>query len=270
MGFFSGGSTTSTSDSYSGLRGTGQFKGLTKGLGSGFQTGLDFATNRLQDTNPFGLDRSTGLTAPQMAGFNKLASNLFSQFSGSGAARGMLSPENVGAIGGSALTQAAPQLLQQIFQNQVATEGAVGDRFGALRGLLDTGTGLAGSETHSTSTTKGPNLLGQAVSGWASPQGWGSFLSGVGSITNSGGGAVCWIAEALFGKSDLRTHCARWYVMNILTQSFVGRLFYKWYLKNGERVAKRVPTSPLLQALFTPLFTHFANQGARYLLCAVR
>jgi len=268
MGFFSGGSTTSTSDSYSGLRGTGQFKNLTKGLGSGFQTGMDFATNRLQNTNPFNLDSSTGLTAPQMAGFNKLAENLFSQFSGSGAARGMLSPENVGAIGGSALTQAAPQLLQQIFQNQAATEGAVGDRFAALRGLLDTGTGLAGSQTHATSTTKGPNLLGQAVSGWANPAQLGSFIKSVGE--GAGGGAVCWIAEALFGKPDLRTHCARWYVMNILTQSFVGRLFYKWYLKNGERIAKRVPTSPLLRALFTPLFTHFANQGARYLLCAVR
>ena len=187
MGFFSGGSTTSTSDSYSGLRGTREFKPLIGGLGSGFQTGLDFATGRLQDTNPFGLDRSTGLTAPQMAGFDKLAANLFSQFSGSGAARGMLSPENVGAIGGSALTQAAPQLLQQIFQNQVATEGAVGGRFGALNALLNTGTGLAGSETHSTSVTKGPNLLGQAVSGWANPAQLGNFFQGVGALGKPGG-----------------------------------------------------------------------------------
>lgn len=188
MGFFSGGSTTSTSDSYSGLRGTKQFRPLTTQLGSGFATGMDFAKNRLQDTNPFGLDRTTGLTAPQMAGFNTLTNNLFSKFSGSGAARGFLSPENIGAIGGSALTQAAPQLLQQIFNNQVATEGAVGDRFAALRGLLDTGTGLAGSETHSTSTTKGPNLLGGAIA-----QGIGSFtnLNSYANLlqaANSGGG----------------------------------------------------------------------------------
>lgn len=187
MGFFSGGGTTSTSESFSGLRGTKQFTPLATQLGTGFKTGLDFTTNRLKDTNPFGLG-ANGLTAAQTTGFNKLADNLFSQFSGSGAARGMLSPENVGAIGGSALTQAAPQLLQQILQNQVASEGAVQDRFGALRGLLDTGTGLAGQQSKSHSQTKGPNILAQAVAGWVNPAQLGSFLQGVSSVASAGKG----------------------------------------------------------------------------------
>lgn len=188
MGFFSGGGTTSTSESFSGLRGTRFARPLFKDISSGFSTGIDFAKGRLSDTNPFGLDRSTGLTAPQMAGFNTLANTLFSQFSGSGAARGMLSPENVGAIGGSALTQAAPQLLGQIFQNQLASEQAVGDRFGALRALLDTGTGLAGQQSKSTSVTKGPNLLGQAVSGFANPAQLGQFFGGLGQLAGGASG----------------------------------------------------------------------------------
>lgn len=188
MGFFSGGSTTSTSDSFSGLRGTKQFKPFAGELAGGFTTGLNFAKGRLQDTNPFQLNTSTGLTAPQQAAFNTLGQNLFSDISSNFAGRGFLSPDNVSGVIGSSLTQAAPQLLHQVFQNQVANESAVSDRFGALRSLLDTGTGLAGSETHSTSVTKGPNLLGQAVSGWANPAQLGQFMSGLGNLAGAAGG----------------------------------------------------------------------------------
>lgn len=188
MGFFSGGSTTSTTDSFSGLRGTKQFKPLIGQIGSGFETGMNFAKGRLQDTNPFQLNASTGLTAPQMAAFNTLGQNLFSNVSSNYAGRGFLSPENIGGVVGSSLQQAAPQLLGQVFQNQVANESAVQDRFGALRGLLDTGTGLAGSETHSTSRTTSPNLLGQAVSGWANPAQLGQFMSGLGNLAGAAGG----------------------------------------------------------------------------------
>lgn len=172
MGFFSGGSTTSTSDSYSGLRGTKLFKPLTKQLGSGFDFGMGVAKNRVNDMNPLGLNAS-GLTDAQSSAFNTLGKNLFSDVSSNFASRGMLSPENVSGVIGSSLTQAAPQLLQQIFNNQMGQQSVLSDRFGALSNLLNTGTGLAGSESHSTSTTKGPNLLGGALAGaigkWASP-----------------------------------------------------------------------------------------------------
>lgn len=270
MGFFSGGSTTSTSDSYSGLRGTKQFKPLINQIGSGFQTGMDFAKGRLADTNPFGLG-ANGLTGAQMDAFNTLGKNLFSGVSSNYASRGFLSPENISGVVGSSLTQAAPQLLQQVFQNQVANESAMTDRFGALKSLLDTGTGLAGNETHSTSVTKGPNLLGQAVSGWANPAQLGSFMSGLGDLAKGGAaaGVMCWIAEALFGVNDVRTHCARWYVNHILPQSLAGRLFRLWYAKYGQDIAKRIPASPILRIVLTPLFTHFANSGARYFVSRV-
>lgn len=172
MGFFSGGSTTSTSDSYSGLRGTKFFKPLAQQLGSGFDFGINLAKQRAGETNPLGLN-AQGLTDAQSTAFNTLGRNLFSDVSSNFAGRGMLSPENVSGVIGSSLTQAAPQLLQQIFQNQMGQQSVLSDRFGALSNLLNTGTGLAGSESHSTSTTKGPNLLGGALAGaigkWASP-----------------------------------------------------------------------------------------------------
>lgn len=168
MGFFSGGKTTS--ESYSGLRGTDQFAPLTRQLGSGFQFGMDTARQRVSDLNPLGLNAS-GLTDAQMNAFNTLGKNLFSGVSSNYAGRGFVSPDNITGVLGSSMTQAAPQLIDQVFKNQMGQQSVLSDRFGALRGLLDTGTGLAGSE--SRSVTKGPNMLGGALAGaigkWASP-----------------------------------------------------------------------------------------------------
>lgn len=172
MGFFSGGGTTSTSESYSGLRGTDQFKPLAERLGSGFTFGMDTAQRRVGDENPLGLG-ANGLTGAQMDAFNTLGKNLFSGVSSNFAGRGFLSPDNVTGVLGSSLTQAAPQLMNQVFQNQMGNQSVMSDRFSALRGLLDTGTGLAGSQTKTQSQTKGGNMLGGAIAGaigkWASP-----------------------------------------------------------------------------------------------------
>jgi len=188
MGLFSGGNTQSTSTSYSGLRGTKQFRPLATDLGSGFSFGMNRAKAQLGDENPLGLNAS-GLTDSQMSAFNTLGKNLFSGVSSNYASRGFLNPENVSGVLGSSLTQAAPQLMDQVYKNQMGQQQVLSDRFSALRGLLDTGTGLAGNENKSTSYTKGANQLGGAVAGWASPQGWGSLLSGIGSITSGGGGS---------------------------------------------------------------------------------
>jgi len=264
MGFWSGAKSSSQTDSYSGLRGTSQFGRTAGDIGKGYQFGINLARNRASEDNPLGLN-TTGLTDAQQAGFDKLAGNLFSQFSGSGAARGMLSPENVGAIGGSALTQAAPQLIGQILQNQMAGETAKQGRFAALSDILGSGSQALGSETHSRSEQTeggiGNFLAKSAISNWF------EMWKNIGSSWGGGGGgaaAMCWIAEALFGKTDIRTHCARWYVNHILPHSLSGRVFRYWYSRYGQEVARRIPSSPLLRLLLTPVFTYLANQGARY------
>lgn len=188
MGFFSGGGTTSTSESFTGLRGTDQFKPLSERLGSGFTFGMDTAQNRVNDANPLGLGMN-GLTDAQMSAFNTLGKNLFSGVSSNFAGRGFLSPDNVTGVVGSSLTQAAPQLMNQVFQNQMGNQSVMSDRFAALRGLLDTGTGLAGSQTKSHSQTKGGDMLGSAMAGaigkWASPD-W--MVNAAGAMSGGGGG----------------------------------------------------------------------------------
>ncbi len=188
MGFFSGGQTTSTSDSYSGLRGTKYLRPVASELPGGFQFGMNYAKTALGDTNPFQLQEN-GLTAPQMSAFKTLSDQLFSNNSARYASRGILSPESAGAISGDALTQMTPQLMAQVFQNQVASEQAKSDRFSRLKALLDSGTGLLGQENHSTSTTKGPNLLGGAIAqGIGSWTDLNSYANLARSLTGGGGG----------------------------------------------------------------------------------
>ncbi len=167
MGFFSGGSSTSTYDAYSGLRGIlskNDLNTFASSVPADYNFGMNFAKTRLQDTNPFQLDAS-GLTAPQLSAFKTLSDQLFSNNSGRYASRGFLSPENAGAVSGDVLSQLAPQLMGQVFQNQLANEQVKADRFAQLKGLLDSSQGFLGGESHSTSTTKGANMLGQALAG---------------------------------------------------------------------------------------------------------
>lgn len=211
------------------------------------------------------------MTEAQTRAFDTLGKNLFSGVSSNYAGRGFVSPESITGVLGSSMTQAAPQLMGQVFQNQMGQQSILSDRFNALRSLLDTGTGLAGTQTKSVTTS--PNLLGGAVAGaigkWASPD-WMVDLIG-GSGKTEGGGAkgaaalFCWIAEALYGVDAPKTHLARWYVNTILPKSLSGRLFRTWYAIFGRKVAAKVPTSPLLRKLLEPIFDRFAHSAVAIL-----
>lgn len=102
---------------------------------SGFSTGnkdmaSDFAANRLMRMQDIGQNRlldtlpsfqfsqtMPGLFKEQEGWANAFASQLFNKTSGSAAARGQMSPFNLPAVVGSALTKAAPTILPMISQN---------------------------------------------------------------------------------------------------------------------------------------------------------
>lgn len=188
MGLFSGGKSWSTSDSYSGLRGTDYFKPHAKGIADDYRFGADSIKSRVTDFNPLGLT-GNGLTTAQNSAFKTLGEQLFSNVSGSYAGRGLLSPENVSGVIGSSLTQAAPTLMDQVYKNQMGNESIMSDRFTQLLNVLNAGTGLAGTESHSASNTSQGNMLGGALAGaigkWASPDWMVSLVNGSGS--GSGG-----------------------------------------------------------------------------------
>ncbi len=189
MGLFSGGQSRSTSESWSGLRGTGYFNPAAKAAGQGYTFGMDLAKQRAQETNPFQLN-AQGLTGAQQNAFNTLGQQMFGNVSSNYAGRGFLSPENVSGVIGSSLQQVAPQLMDQIFKNQMGTQSVLSDRFGALRGMLDTGTGLLGQHTKQESTQREGNMFGAALAkGLASWTDLNAYANMVGALNPKKGGA---------------------------------------------------------------------------------
>lgn len=64
----------------------------------------------------------------------------------------------------------------------------------------------------------------------------------------------CWIAEAVYGVDDRRTHVVRAYLNGPFRVKKRGDLIMRVYLRFGERVARVVKKSKLLKALFRPFF----------------
>ena len=194
MGFFSGGSTISKNDSYSGLRTgdanlNGGFVNLLKRTPQDFNFAVDALKARTQDTNPFQLN-SQGFTAPQMEGVNQFGKNLFNSVSSNYAGRGFLAPDNVAGVIGSAVTQASPTLMQQIYQNQAANQDAQSTRFGQLNQALAMYSGLLGGEDHSFAKQTAPGIGYTFGNSFANKFGdtLGQRLGNIGGGPSGGGG----------------------------------------------------------------------------------
>jgi len=64
----------------------------------------------------------------------------------------------------------------------------------------------------------------------------------------------CWIAEAIYGEDDCRTHVVRAYLNGPFRDGGIGDFVMRLYLRFGERIARVVKKSKLLKALFRPFF----------------
>nr|UXE44939.1 hypothetical protein Hi04_10k_c3996_00014 [uncultured bacterium] len=79
--------------------------------------------------------------------------------------------------------------------------------------------------------------------------------SGHGS--DGGGGAhskSCWIAEALYGVSDPRTHLLRAWLTLIYDERRPGWMFVALYRRFGRRTASLIERGLLPRLVFQPLF----------------
>lgn len=87
-------------------------------------------------------------------------------------------------------------------------------------------------------------------------QGIGNLVGAAATYAGSSlpGGSGCWIAEAIYGVDDIRTHLARAYLNGPFKQTRIGRLVMALYLKFGRRVAAQVRKRRWLQRLLKPLF----------------
>lgn len=77
---------------------------------------------------------------------------------------------------------------------------------------------------------------------------------GGGGVLPPGDPSICWIAEALYGVDDSRTHLMRSWMKKVVRFHPIGQLFFNAYLKYGERVAEIVKRKPLIRAVFRKVF----------------
>jgi hypothetical protein len=89
--------------------------------------------------------------------------------------------------------------------------------------------------------------LGAAAGGWAS-----------GGFKMPGG---CWIAEAIYGPQDLRTHLVREWLNTTFVLRPAGRVVMQFYMRFGQRIASVVSRSRALKAVLRPLFDRALSEA---------
>ena len=241
----------------------GQTQNLLRDLLLGAAPGAaSLAGQPFQSVAPTPLNE-LGLFAGQQQGFNEAVKQAVGRLSGNFAGRGFLRPEAIGAIAGSAvqnvLPQFAPLMGQQIMgQDQFRQQLALAPeqvRSQRQTELLNFLSALAQS-------------LGQQATSFGGQRG---FQLGVGEGFGQGagqaaGGAVlaCWIAEALYGVTDLRVALLRlWFVLK-LWETWHGRIALTVYRCCGPWIAKRIPGSPWLQAVCRLVFDRLVMRAEQW------
>src|SRR5262249_2540931 len=110
----------------------------------------------------------------------------------------------------------------------------------------------------------GPSISGatgelNAASGAARTPGfWDTFGPAlIGGAATVGAGFTpkgCWIAEAIYGVDDIRTHMVRAWLNEEFSLRPVGKYVMKFYHRFGQRIAAFVKKSRFLAAVLRPLF----------------
>jgi hypothetical protein len=106
-----------------------------------------------------------------------------------------------------------------------------------------------------------------------------AMLSFFGQLAGAGGGIVshipgmgpCWIAEAIYGEYDLRTHLVRAWLRDEFSKKPFGMCVIAAYQLAGRQVAWVARRSPWLRSALKPLFDiAFAKSMAFYSSSAVQ
>lgn len=160
----------------------------------------------------------------------------------------------------AANAEAARSGQRQISQNEVGIESQNAQlaqqkrsqALAALQGLYN---------TNVSGATSALGLVPGTINAWtnadqattAAQQGWtNTALKAAGTI--AAGAAGCWIAEALYGIDDPRTHLLRSWLNLEFKQRAFGRIVMAVYLRYGQRIAAIAKKSIVLRIILRPLF----------------
>lgn len=149
---------------------------------------------------------------------------------------------------------------QALGQNNISAQqaGAVLDTRRALPSMSFQPASLYGGQGTATGGQSG-TLINQRQQVDQTTPLWAQFaqsaMAGASQVGAAAAGKPgCWIAEALYGEDDARTHLLRSWLNDEFMTTWFGRLVMKYYLRYGERLAAKVRRSWYLRMLFRPFF----------------
>jgi hypothetical protein len=100
---------------------------------------------------------------------------------------------------------------------------------------------------------QGAEAITQANNAWIGPVAGILGAAASGATMGATGGAKkgCWIAEAIYGVDDVRTHLVRAWLNNVWSKTAIGSVVMSLYLRFGQTVAHFVKRSNVLKMLLT-------------------
>jgi hypothetical protein len=160
-------------------------------------------------------------------------------------------------VGNQALTQQlqAEQGLQNL-SNQLAAIAS---------GITGVGTGEQSLGAQMLAQNLGEILNKMGINyQFGGPQTFGQIMQGIGAV-NPVRVNVCWIAEAIYGVNDLRTHLVRAYLNGPFDRTPLGHFVMQLYQRFGQGVARQVRRHRWLKQMFRPLFDRALRSSIRWM-----
>lgn len=114
----------------------------------------------------------------------------------------------------------------------------------------NTGSGILGSLL--------PKLPGAAAAGIGAGQGGGAIAGLIAAL-----GALCWIAEVIYGVDDERTHLVRKWLKNDFIKTQEGFPIVITYAQHGQAIANIAKKSPELRKALRPWFNKAVAEARR-------
>lgn len=126
--------------------------------------------------------------------------------------------------------------------------------------LQELGAGISSGQAASSSNQ---SIMQAQEQSKASTLGFLGELAGAGA--SLGGAALkgCWIAEAIYGKDDFRTHAVRAWLNGPFRRTWYGDLVMRFYLRFGQGIADFLNLNPEIKPLFRPLFNVALRRALR-------
>lgn len=117
---------------------------------------------------------------------------------------------------------------------------------------------------YGTATGGQASSLGTATEAAKTKSFWEQFGSDLvrGAAAGAAGATTgCWIAEAIYGVDDPRTHLTRAWLNLEFRKSVLGAAVMKFYLAFGQRIAGVVRNNRLVRLALTPIFVLALNRA---------